>query len=75
MDHSNGLVVGGGTTNTSGSGEEGLSADHQLLCQIGNCLQLDAVSTISVRRKGFPPLVRLFLEDEPCFGFDRREGL
>jgi len=52
MEHSNGLAVGGGTTNTSGPGEEGLSADHQLLCQIGNCLQLDAVSTMSARRQG-----------------------
>ena len=49
MDHSNGLAVGGGTANTGGHGEEGLSADHQLLCQIGNCLQLDAVNTITVR--------------------------
>lgn len=46
MDHSNGvpLALGGGASNTGGqNGEEGLSADHQLLCQIGNCLQLDAV--------------------------------
>lgn len=48
IDHSNGvppLALGGGATNTGGHhGDEGLSADHQLLCQIGNCLQLDAVS-------------------------------
>lgn len=47
MDQSNGapLALGGGATKTGGHGEEGLSPDHQLLCQIGNCLQLDAVST------------------------------
>ncbi|CAM9159942.1 unnamed protein product [Pylaiella littoralis] len=46
VDHSNGALLarGGGTTTTGGHhGEEGFSADHQLLCQIGNCLQLDAV--------------------------------
>ena len=36
----------GGLTSAGGSGEEGLSADHQLLCQIGNCLQLDTVRSI-----------------------------
>lgn len=47
MDQANGapLAQGGGSANTGGHGEEDLSADHQLLCQIGNCLQLDAVST------------------------------
>lgn len=73
MDHSNGLAAGGGAN--TGPGEEGLSADHQLLCQIGNCLQLDAVSTISVRRQGFAPCVPLFVEDKPCCGVDRGEGL
>ncbi|CAM9387937.1 unnamed protein product, partial [Ectocarpus sp. 13 AM-2016] len=45
MDHSNGapLALSGGATTTGGHGEEGLSADHQLLCQIGNCLQLETV--------------------------------
>lgn len=36
----------GGLTIAGGAGEEGLSADHQLLCQIGNCLQLDTVRSI-----------------------------
>lgn len=50
MDHTNGasLALGGGATTTGGAGEEGLSADHQLLCQIGNCLQLETVSPDSV---------------------------
>lgn len=34
------------TTTAGGPGEEGLSADHQLLCQIGNCLQLDTVRSM-----------------------------
>lgn len=33
----------GALASAGGLGEEGLSADHQLLCQIGNCLQLDTV--------------------------------
>lgn len=37
------IAGGGGGAVGAGLGEEELSADHQLLCQIGNCLQLDAV--------------------------------
>lgn len=36
----------GALASAGGLGEEGLSADHQLLCQIGNCLQLDTVRSI-----------------------------
>lgn len=35
-------TVGGTTAGTHSQGT--LSADHELLCQIGNCLQLDEVS-------------------------------
>lgn len=51
MDHTNANAMptplGGGGNNAGGNGEEGLSADHQLLCQIGNCLQLEAVSAMN----------------------------
>lgn len=40
------LAVVGGGVNAVPLGDGGLSADHQLLCQIGNCLQLDAVSIL-----------------------------
>lgn len=44
QDNPGAALIAGGGAGAPGLDEEGLSADHQLLCQIGNCLQLDAVS-------------------------------
>lgn len=48
---------GGGCAPAAGTGagqagvsEGELSADYQLLCQIGNCLQLDTVRVLDVAR-------------------------
>lgn len=41
------VSVTGVGANSGAHAEERLSADHQLLCQIGNCLQLNAVSQLS----------------------------
>ncbi|CAM9110838.1 unnamed protein product [Choristocarpus tenellus] len=37
------MVTTGGVGGTGNTGDGVLSADHQLMCQIGNCLQLDMV--------------------------------
>lgn len=44
QDNPGTALIAGSGTGAGGVDEDELSADYQLLCQIGNCLQLDSVS-------------------------------